>query len=54
MCDYDVGEFLRIAEHRLRDEFGKPFGWGEQDMRGFETLNRFFLGFLAEMHNFTK
>lgn len=59
----DTGEFLRIAEHRLRDEFVEKhkdkdgnvsFGWSNQDMRGFEELNRFFLGYLVEFHNFIK
>ena len=57
----DLSEFLRIAEQRLRDNFVDQrkdkdgnilFGWSNQDMRGFEDLNRFFLGFLVEFHNF--
>ena len=63
MSDYDIGEFLRIAEKRLKQEFVDNFrdkdnnfhyGWSNQDARGFETLNRFFLGYLVEMHNYTE
>lgn len=61
MDNRNLSEFLRIAEHRLRDEFVEKykdkdgnthFGWSNQDMRGYEDLNRFFLGYLVELHNF--
>lgn len=61
MIFMDISEFLRIAEHRLRENFVEKykdkegninFGWSNQDMRGFEDLNRFFLGYLVELHNF--
>ena len=61
MKEEKISEFLRIAEHRLADNFvnrykdkdgNMSFGWSNQDMRGFEDLNRFFLGYLIEFHNF--